>query len=117
MSTVPPTPENTTPVIVTTEARGVFFGYIHNDIIQKMRDAQMGIVPAGSQLLDLVFMQRARNLYFWDTENGILEAAEKGVKKGSKVGSRADIFLTKVCMVSPCTEQARVANEQAVWAK
>lgn len=69
------------PVIVTTEHRGVFFGYA---------DDTSG---------DVIHLKRARMAIYWGTTRGIFELAETGTTDKSKISARADIELRKITAV------------------
>lgn len=88
-----------TPVVVTTACKGVFFGYLQNSVDEKR----------------VAILKSARNAHYWVCTNGILELGESGPKKGSRVGSRADLVLTDVTAVIACTEAAVTAWEAAKW--
>lgn len=84
------------PVIVTTEFRGVFFGY------------------AGDTSGDTVRLSRARNAIYWSAKTGgFMGLAESGPGKGSRIGARADIELRKVTAVLEMTPEAVKAWEAA----
>ncbi len=87
---------STRPVLVTTEFRGVFFGYAED--------------TSG----DTIHMKNARNCIYWsDKTGGFLGLAEKGPGKGSRIGARANIELRKVTSVSEVTPEAVSAWEAA----
>jgi len=87
------------PVLVTTEYRGVFFGY------------------ATDTDGDTINLKRARNCIYWPPANkGFLGLAETGPIKGSRVGPPADIQLRKITCVAEVTEAAVKAWEAAPWA-
>lgn len=84
------------PVIVTTEFRGVFFGYAED--------------TSG----DVVQLKGARNAIYWsDKTGGFMGLASGGPGKGSRIGARADIELRKVTAVLECTPGAVEAWEAA----
>jgi hypothetical protein len=84
------------PVIVTTEFRGVFFGYAED--------------TSG----DTIKLKRARNCIYWsDKTGGFIGLAETGPGKGSRIGARADIELRKITSVVELTEAAVAAWEAA----
>lgn len=78
------------PVIVTTEYRGVFFGYA---------DDTSG---------DTIKLKRARNCIYWSAATGgFMGLAEKGPQEGSRIGPRvAMIELRKVTSVLELTDDA-----------
>jgi len=87
------------PVLVTTEARGVFFGYASN--------------TSGAT----IHLTRARNVLYWSAEcRGFLGLAAEGPKPGSRVGPAADIELRGITCVAECTPAAVEAFEAAPWA-
>lgn len=85
------------PVIVTTEYRGVFFGYA---------DDTSG---------DTIKLKRARNCIYWSAATGgFMGLAEKGPQEGSRIGPRvAMIELRKVTSVLEPTDDAISAWEIA----
>jgi hypothetical protein len=85
-------------VLVTTEHRGVFFGY--------------AIDTSG----DIIALRAARNCIYWPSSNkGFLGLANEGPHKGAKVGPPADLELRKITAVAACTPQAVKAWEAAPW--
>ena len=81
------------PVLVTTEYRGVFFGYAED--------------TSG----DTIKLKNARNCIYWpSTQGGFLGLASDGPKDGARIGARADIELRKVTSVTEVTDAAA-----AVW--
>ena len=93
-----PTPPKGRPVLVTTEYRGVFFGYA---------DDTSG---------DTIKLNRARNIPYWDASvKGFLGLAERGPSKACRVGPAADIELRKITCVAECTKVAVEAWESAPW--
>lgn len=88
------------PVLVTTEYRGVFFGY------------------ATDTDGDVIHLKRARNIPYWDASvKGFLGLASTGPGKGCRVGPAAEIELRKITCVAECTEAATAAWEAAPWAR
>lgn len=87
-------------VVVTTEYRGVFFGYatkIDGDIIQ---------------------LRAARNCIYWSSDvRGFMGLASEGPTKGCKVGPAANISLRKITSVIECTPAAAAAWEAAPWSR
>jgi hypothetical protein len=69
------------PVIVTTEYKGVFFGY------------------AEDTTGDVIDLKRARMAIYWGTTRGIFELAETGPTAKSKISARADLQLRKITSV------------------
>jgi hypothetical protein len=87
------------PVLVTTEYRGVFFGY------------------SADTDGDTIKLRRARNCVYWPTTvRGFLGLATHGPLAGSRVGPAADITLRKVTSVIECTPEAVERWEAAPWA-
>ena len=86
------------PVLVTTEYRGVFFGY------------------ATDTSGDTIKLKRARNCIYWPTSNhGFLGLAADGPRKGARVGPAADIELRKVTAVAEVGPEAVARWESQVW--
>lgn len=85
------------PVLVTTEYRGVFFGYA---------DDTSG---------DTITLTNARNCIYWPSKNGgFLGLASKGPVPGSRIGERADrLELRKITSVAEVSEAAVAAWEAA----
>ncbi len=88
------------PVLVTTEYRGVFFGY------------------ATDTSGDTIKLSRARNIPYWDASTkGFLGLAENGPGKACRVGPAADIELRKITCVAECAPTAVEAWEAAPWGR
>lgn len=83
------------PVIVTTEHRGVFFGY------------------AGDTKGAVIDLKRARMAISFGTTRGLMELAETGPTSQSKVSARADLEVRKVTAVFEVSEAAAKAWEAA----
>lgn len=82
------------PVLVTTEFRGVFFGW------------------ATDTEGDTIALKRARNCLYWSKNvGGFLGLASVGPLEGCTVGATADITLRKVTCVAECTPEAVAAWE------
>lgn len=81
------------PVVVTTEYRGVFFGYTEDS--------------SG----DSIVLTQARNCIYWDsTIGGFMGLAVSGPTEGCKIGETApDIDLRKVTSVMGCTPMSEAA--------
>jgi hypothetical protein len=87
-------------VIVTTEHRGVFFGY------------------AEDTTGDVINLRAARNCIYWSRGvRGFMGLAATGPDKESKVGPAADIEVRKITSVIECTPEAVKAWEMAPWSK
>lgn len=83
------------PVIVTTEHRGVFFGYAED--------------TSGTT----IHLKRARMAIYFGTERGFMQLAETGPTTKSKVSARADIDVRKITAVVEVTPEAAKAWEDA----
>jgi hypothetical protein len=85
------------PVLVTTEYRGVFFGYT---------DDSSG---------DTIHLKNCRNCIYWPSaQGGFLGLASKGPVEGSRIGARVSRFeARKVTSVTECTPEAVAAWENA----
>lgn len=85
-------------VLVTTEARGVFFGYATNT------DG------------DVIKLRAARNCVYWPAgQKGFVGLASDGPISGARIGPAADIELRGITCVAECTEAAVKAWEAAPW--
>ncbi len=85
-------------VLVTTEHRGVFFGYATD--------------TDGSTIK----LRAGRNCIYWPSSNkGFLGLAAEGPHKGSRVGPPANIELRGITAVAECTAKAVAAWEGAPW--
>jgi hypothetical protein len=85
------------PVLVTTEYRGVFFGYA---------DDTSG---------DTITLKRARNCIYWPSkQGGFLGLATDGPVDGARIGATVEVFeARKVTSVTEVTEAAATAWEAA----
>jgi hypothetical protein len=85
------------PVLITTEYRGVFFGYAHD--------------TSG----DTIILTNARNCIYWpSTQGGFGGLATVGPAKGSRIGERVTkIELRKITAVAEVTADAAAAWEAA----
>ena len=77
----------TKPVLITTEFRGVFFGYIKDD----------------SKLPAEITLTGVRNCRYWSSDmGGFLGLASMGPSKDCKIGPRVpEITLYKITSVTP----------------
>lgn len=91
--------KNKKAVLVTTEFRGVFFGYVKND----------AKLPAEITLMN------ARNCIYWHSSvGGFLGLASKGVNSECKIGSQvSELTLYKITSVTPVSEEAAKTWETA----
>ncbi len=86
-------------VIVTTEHRGVFFGFARE--------------TDGEQIA----LRDARLCVYWSADvRGFMGLAGAGPTKGCKIGPPADITLRKITAVIECTPEAVKAWGSAPWA-
>lgn len=87
-------------VLVTTEHRGVFFGYADPS---KLEGAT-------------VALKRARNCVYWAASvKGFLGLAATGPDAQCRIGPAADITLRGIASVSTVTPEAVSAWEAAPW--
>lgn len=90
------------PVLVTTEHRGVFFGY----------------ADPGDTEKTTIALKRARNCVYWSADvKGFLGLASKGPTSGCRVGPAADITLHAVTCVAEVQPEAVKAWEEGPWAR
>lgn len=80
------------PVLVTTEFRGVFFGYVKDD---KKLPAEITI-------------KKAKNCRYWSSDcGGFLGLAVKGPSQGCKIGPAvSELTLYKITSLTPVEEDA-----------
>ena len=87
-------------VLVTTEHRGVFFGYATDIDGETIR------------------LRAARNCLYWPTEQkGFLGLASRGPVSGCRIGPAATITLRDITCVAECTDDAVTAWEKAPWSR
>ena len=85
-------------VVVTTQHRGVFFGYTFN--------------TDGA----IIKLRAGRNCLYWSSDvKGFMGLAATGPSKSCKVGPAVDIDLRDITSVIACTPEATQAWEQAPW--
>lgn len=85
-------------VVVTTEHRGVFFGY------------------ATDTDGDQIELKRARLCLHWSSDcKGFMGLAANGPTKNCRVGPAADITLRKITSVIEVTPTAAAQWEKAPW--
>lgn len=86
------------PVLVTTEHRGVFFGYAEETEGTTIR------------------MKRARNCVYWSADvKGFMGLASSGPSKGCRIGPAADIELRAITSVVEVTKEAVEKWEAQPW--
>ncbi len=91
------------PVLVTTEKRGVFFGYLKGEVAKEK-----------------VVLDNARNVVYWDTATkGFLGLASTGPTDGCRIGAAAGAESTifDITGVFGCTEAATKRFEEGPWAR
>lgn len=87
------------PVLVTTQHRGVFAGLIPADA-----DLSARSMP----------LRRARVAIYWGTTKGVLQLAEEGPQRSSRIGAPADIpMLHDITMIADITPEAWAKWERA----
>jgi hypothetical protein len=85
-------------VLVTTEHRGVFFGYT---------DKVDG---------ETITLKNARNCIYWSSDvKGFLGLAATGPSATCRIGPRADLTLRSITAVAEVTPAAVAAWEAAPW--
>lgn len=87
------------PVLITTEFRGVFFGFIKND----------------KDLPNEITLTNVRNCIYWSSDcGGFLGLAQNGPTKSCKIGTQVpEVTLYKITSVSPVTDKAVKAWQEA----
>lgn len=87
------------PVLVTTEFKGVFFGY------------------ADAPPAETMHLKRARLCVYWSSDvRGFMGLAATGPSKHCRIGPAVDITLHGVTSVAECSEAAVNAWEGEPWA-
>lgn len=87
-------------VVVTTQHRGVFFGYAEE--------------TDGA----IIKLRAARNCLSWSSDvKGFMGLAATGPSKTCRVGPAVDISLRDITSVIECTPQAVQAWEGAPWSR
>lgn len=89
------------PVVITTEHRGVFFGYVLDD----------------SKLPTEVTLEGARICVYWSADvKGVLGLAATGPSKNCRISHAVPKFTAyKVTAVLDCTPEASEKWEQSLW--
>lgn len=79
-------------VLVTTEFRGVFFGYVKDD----------------KKLPEQVTLTKVRNCIYWSSDvGGFLGLAASGPSKDCRIGTEVpEVTLWKVTSVTPVSDEA-----------
>jgi hypothetical protein len=86
------------PVLITTEFRGVFFGYVKED----------------SKLPEQITLTDSRNCIYWTECGGFLGLAATGPGNSCRIGAKIpEITLYKVTSVTPVAPEAAKAWEAA----
>ena len=81
------------PVLVCTEHRGVFFGY------------------ATDTSGDVIHLKEARMAIHWGTTKGVMQLADTGPTRDSKISAKADIEIRKITSVFEVSPAALTAWE------
>lgn len=92
------------PVLVTTEHRGVFFGYVH---------------PGVDLDVESIRIERARMAVFWPADvHGVLGLAANGPTAGCRIGPPAPaITLQGVTSIAEVSAKAVERWESAPWSR
>lgn len=87
------------PALVTTEFRGVFFGFVKDD----------------AKAPEQITLTSARNCIYWHAScGGFLGLASNGPNKDCKIGKKvSEITLYKITSITPVEEDAVKAWEAA----
>lgn len=87
------------PVLVTTQHRGVFFGY------------------AAETKGETIELTNARNVVYWSADvRGFMGLAANGPTSGCRIGPRANIELRDITAVVEVSPEAVARFEAAPWA-
>jgi len=88
-----------TPVLVTTNFRGVFFGRLKDYEAEREKRT--------------LTLHGCRNVIYWSGKRGFLGLAADGPQSGSRIGSIAPtVLLHEITSVSVCTDNATEVFEQ-----
>lgn len=88
------------PVLVTTEHRGVFFGY------------------ATETDGETIKLRGCRNCIYWSSDvKGFLGLAATGPSSSCRIGPPADVTLRNITAVVEVTSDAAAAWEKAPWSR
>ena len=88
------------PVVVTTQHRGVFFGY------------------AAETDGETIKLRAARNCLYWSPDvKGFMGLAASGPSLSCRIGPAVDISLRDITSVIECTVAATKAWEDAPWSR
>ena len=106
----PHTPDDHRAIIVCTDKRGVFFGYVPID------------GPSDESILGdgvIVQLKRARMAVYWtESEHGVVGLAAKGPGAGCRIGPPATITVRDVHAVLDVDDPEAVARwESEPWSK
>jgi hypothetical protein len=86
-------------VLVTTQHRGVFFGY-----------------TSDADDAPVVHLRAGRNVVYWPTSNrGFMGLASMGPQSGARVGPAADIAVRDITSMALVTDEAVKLFEAAPW--
>ncbi len=79
-------------VLVTTEFRGVFFGYVKDE----------------KNLPDEITLTDVRNCIYWSSDvGGFLGLASNGPTSGCKIGTKvSELRIFKITSITPVTDEA-----------
>lgn len=85
-------------VLVTTQHKGVFFGYASE--------------TGGSTIK----LRAARLCVYWTADlRGFMGLASSGPKKGCRIGPAVDMEVRDITSVSECTPEATAQWEKGIW--
>lgn len=92
---------NKKPVVITTEKRGVFFGYVVDD----------------SQAPEKIELENARMCVYWSAKTkSVLGLASQGPQEGSRITMAVPkITAWQITAVMDCTPEAAELWEQGPW--
>lgn len=79
-------------VLVTTEFRGVFFGYVKDD----------------KKAPDEITLSNVRNCIYWSPDvGGFLGLAASGPSNGCRIGAKVDMLrIFKITSITPVSDEA-----------
>ena len=89
------------PVVITTEYRGVFFGYVMDD----------------SKAPECIILERARMCVYWSSDiKGVLGLASNGPTESCKITQAVPVLTAwKITAIMDCSAEAVERWESAPW--
>jgi hypothetical protein len=94
-------------ILITTQHRGVFFAQIEEE---QLIDYKTGAAQDPKAPRHLIDLKNCRMAIYFNTTKGVMELAEVGPNKGSRIGATADVdIMHDVTAIFSVTEKAAEA--------